>query len=71
MFSTSGFVSHPKTRLITLKKCFSSFSPQRPTKICLMNWSPLALTYSHIKGFMARGKKMEGREDRLFLHVMK
>ncbi len=29
--------------------------------MCLMNWSPLALTYSHIKGFMAQEKGGERR----------
>lgn len=59
-----------KTRLISLKEGFSSFTPQRPTKMRLMNWSLLALTYSHIKGFMTQERK-EGSEDGLFLLMMK
>lgn len=43
--------------------------------MCLMNWSPLELTYSHIKGFMAweeKKKKEKGEEeDELFRRVMK
>lgn len=43
--------------------------------MCLMNWSPLALTYSHIKGFMAeekgggRGRAISTRDEVRLHHV--